>query len=262
MSALVVTGAASGMGKACAERLCSAADHLVVADVHPAVHDVARALDATAARCDITDREDVARLAATAGEHGPLRALVHAAGVSPTMADWRTMVSVNLVGTALIVDAFTPLAGEGSVAVCFASSAAHQVPDDPAIAAIVDDAEAPDLLERLSARIDDTGVGYAWSKRGVIQLVQRTASEWGALGARICSVSPGIIETPMGRQELEQQPMMTLMLEHTPLRRPGRADEIAAVVEFLVSSAASYMTGCDVLVDGGVVPNFRRVMGL
>jgi NAD(P)-dependent dehydrogenase (short-subunit alcohol dehydrogenase family) len=262
MSAIVVTGAASGMGQACAERLRSVSDHLVLADVQPAVDDVARALGATAARCDITDRDDVARLAAISGEHGPLRALVHAAGVSPTMADWRTMVSVNLVGTANMVDAFTPLAGEGSVAVCFASSAAHQVPDDPALAAIVEDPQAPDLLERVSAHIADSGMGYAWSKRGVIQLVQRTASEWGACGARICSVSPGIIETPMGRQELEQQPVMTLMLEHTPLRRPGRAGEIAAVVEFLVSGAASYMTGCDVLVDGGVVPNFRRAMGL
>jgi NAD(P)-dependent dehydrogenase (short-subunit alcohol dehydrogenase family) len=261
MSTIVVTGAASGMGRACALRLRAAADRLVLVDRTDAVEDVAREVGGIAARADVSDRDDVERLAMTARDDEPLRALVHAAGVSPTMGDWQTMFTVNLVGTAHLVDAFTPLAGAGTVAVCFASSSAHQVPDDAALAAIVDEPRAPDLLERLAAHITESGLGYAWSKRGVVQLVQRTAAAWGPLGARICSVSPGIIETPMGRQELEQQPMMTFMLEHTPLGRPGRADELATVVEFLLSDGASYMTGCDVLVDGGVVPSFRRAMG-
>jgi NAD(P)-dependent dehydrogenase (short-subunit alcohol dehydrogenase family) len=73
-------------------------------------------------------------------------------------------------------------------------------------------------------------------------------------------VSPGIIDTPMGRQEMDKQPMMAVMVEHTPLRRQGTAGEVASVVEFLLSDGASYMTGCDVLVDGGVVPAIRRLM--
>ena len=167
------------------------------------------------------------------------------------MADWRTIVRVDLVGTAHIVDAFASQAREGSAAVCFASSAGHQIPDDPAVAAIIDDPLAPDLLDRLAEHVDDSGIGYAWAKRGVIRLVQREAANWGARGARICSVSPGIIETPMGTQELAQQPFMTVMLEHTPLGRPGRPEEVAAVAVFCASDAASYITGTALLVDGG-----------
>lgn len=75
----------------------------------------------------------------------------------------------------------------------------------------------------------------------------------GPVGARICSISPGMIDTPMGRQEFEQQPMMKMLEDITPLRRQGRADELAAAAAFLVSDDASFITGVDLLVDGGAV---------
>src|SRR3954451_24418962 len=240
------------MGRACAERLRAAATVLVVSDLSAEVDALASEGGAIAVRCDVGKRDDVEQLAATAREHGRVRALVHAAGISPTMSDWKTIVQVDLVGTAYMIEAFAPLVSVGSAAVCFASSSAHQVPDDAAIAAVVDEPLAPELFDRLAEHINDSGYGYAWAKRGVVRLVQRAATDWGARGARICSLSPGIIETPMGKQELAQQPMMTMMLEHTPLGRTGTPDEIAAVAEFLVSDAASYVTGTDILVDGGV----------
>jgi NAD(P)-dependent dehydrogenase (short-subunit alcohol dehydrogenase family) len=87
----------------------------------------------------------------------------------------------------------------------------------------------------------------------VLRLARRTGAAWGSRGVRVCSLSPGIVDTPMGRQESERTPFMADMIKMTPIARDGRADEIAAVVGFLCSDAASYMTACDVLVDGGFV---------
>jgi NAD(P)-dependent dehydrogenase (short-subunit alcohol dehydrogenase family) len=270
----VVTGVASGMGLECAKRLIGHGGVVLAADLSPEVATVASALQREApsgvevrpVRTDVTDPDAVAGLADETHRAGSLRSLVHAAGVSPTMGDWKLMFTVDLVATALMVDAFRPLANSSTAAVCFASSAGHQLPEpgDSRLEAIVDDPRAPDLLERLGeAHFDkepDMGTAYSWAKRGVLRLVESEAPAWGAVGARICSVSPGIIDTPMGRQEMDKQPMMAVMLEHTPLRRQGTAGEVASVVEFLLSDGASYMTGCDVLVDGGVVPAIRRLM--
>jgi NAD(P)-dependent dehydrogenase (short-subunit alcohol dehydrogenase family) len=99
----------------------------------------------------------------------------------------------------------------------------------------------------------DTGLAYSLAKRGVIRAVGRAAVRWGRRGGRLNSVAPGLIDTPMGRQELEQQPMMQHMFERTPLGRFGEAREVAAVVAFLVSDAASFVSGIDVLVDGAMI---------
>ena len=261
----VVTGAGRGMGLACAERLAGTTDVLVLVDRDPIAAAVIERLpgDAVeAVQCDVTDVEAVHALAARVADRGALRSLVHAAGVSPSMGDWRQMFTVDLVGTALVVDAFRPLAGAGTAAVCFASSGAYMLPSfEPALDAAVEDPLAPDLFDRLEAAgfAPDAGDAYSWAKRGVMLLVQREARAWGAQGARICSVSPGIIgDTPMGRLEVSNQPLMPQMLQHTPLGRRGTADEVARVVAFLVSDEAAYMTGCDVLVDGGVVPTLAR----
>jgi NAD(P)-dependent dehydrogenase (short-subunit alcohol dehydrogenase family) len=262
------------MGYACAQRLARQCGVLVVTDLSPSLHDAAKALQTDAGegvevrprRFDLTDRGDVSALAREVESLGRLGSLVHAAGVSPTMGDWRHMFTVDLVATAQVIETFRPLATSSTAAVCFASTAGHQLPEprDERLTALVEDPLAPDLLSRLAeAAFDqepDPGTAYGWAKRGVLLLVEREAAAWGAVGARICSVSPGIIDTPMGRQEMEQQPMMSVMIEHTPLRRQGTPDEVASVVEFLVSDGAAYMTGCDLLVDGGVVPTIRRML--
>lgn len=248
----VVIGAGSGMGAAVARALAPDSRRLVLADRDGvAVARVAKELDGDPFHCDIAEPASVDRLAHHVGALGRL---VVTAGLSPAMADGRTIVEVNLRGTDAVLQRFERLVGPGSVGVCFASIAAYQLPADPVVDSLLDAPDSPSLLDDLGGLglLDHSGIAYAASKRGVVRLVERRAGIWGALGARLVSVSPGIIDTPMGRLEAED-PVARDLLARSALRRQGQADEVAAVVRFLASPEAAYVTGTDVLVDGGTV---------
>ena len=171
------------------------------------------------------------------------------------MADARRVFEVDLLGTQLVLDAFEELVVPGSAAVCFSSSAAYQIAPfiDAAQDALIDDPLAPDFLDRAAIAVADSGLAYSLAKRGVIHAVGRAAVRWGRRGGRVNSVAPGLIDTPMGRREMEHQPIMQEMLDQTPLGRLGAANEVADVVAYLVSDAASFVSGVDVLVDGAMI---------
>ena len=219
-------------------------------------------------RCDVSIATDTRALADALRERGTLGALVHTAGLSPMMAPAQRIYEVNLVGTARITDAFLPLAESASVCVCIASMAGHsgEQTTSPEVDEILDTPLESDLIARLAAARPDlepgnSGLAYQLSKWGVQRLVRRAARDWARRGARIVSLSPGIIDTPMGQFENERQPMMKEIAENTPLGRMGTADEIASVAAFLCSRDASYVTGVDWLVDGGATHGFRTALG-
>ena len=237
------------MGRACVDRLTGIADHLVAVDLKDP------GIDGTiGVSCDITEPTALDALAERIADLGPFRALAHAAGLSPTMASPRRIVEVNLLGTVRLLDLFEPLVTPGSAAVCFASSAAYFPLEalGPELAQLVHEIRDPGFLDRAAALLSDSGLAYAWSKKAVHVAAAEAAVRWGPRGGRVVSLSPGLIDTPMGRQEFDRQPVMKEMLDRTPLGRLGTAPEIASVVAFLLSDDASFVSGIDVLVDGAL----------
>jgi NAD(P)-dependent dehydrogenase (short-subunit alcohol dehydrogenase family) len=274
----VITGAGGGMGRACARMLGETMD-LVLTDVAAGPLDsFADALVqegfavAPLIAGDLSDAAVVEALAASAAEGAGLGTLVHTAGLSPALAPWEPIMRTNLIGTARLLAAIEPALRPGSVAILIASMAGHLAPALPEADPILDDPLAPDLIARIAPVIDalaDHGdprgsaqVSYALSKRATIRMAEQRAGDWARHGARIVSISPGTIWTPMGRREAEENPNAAAVVTATPAGRWGTAMDIAAAVRFLASDSAGFITGTDLRVDGGVTPYLRAARAM
>jgi NAD(P)-dependent dehydrogenase (short-subunit alcohol dehydrogenase family) len=252
----VVTGAAGGMGAPSAKRLAAQGYSLLLCDLDAGrLENVAAPLRAAGTQvevlaADLSDTGFPARLIAALGDRS-IGALIHTAGLSPTMADGPRIFEVNYNATRRLVDAICPKMSEGSCAVLISSMSAYFVKSaevDAAIAKLVaGDATA------VQPMIAEPKGAYPISKRAVIALVAHASTAFGARKARIASIAPGLIDTGMGRAEMDASPQTHVMLARTPLQRMGVGDEIASAAVFLCSPDASYITGCDIKVDGGTI---------
>jgi len=262
-SASVILGGAGGIGTACARRL---GGHVILADLDPGrlCEAQERALpeceSVTIVTCDVASRQSIDNLVdEVRATDKSLAALVNVSGVGPNLggtrdlapSDCRRMLDVNLIGATYLLEAFEPLLTNGSVGICVSSIGGHRrLPlqfDD-----LLRHPLAPQFPELLEARMcldgNDVAV-YAVSKRGINLQVELRAAAWGRAGARLVSVSPAHIEDTLMGSTID--PSQIQYTRVSALRRSGRAAEIANTIRFLASSDASYITGCDLLVDGG-----------
>ncbi|MFF0817238.1 SDR family oxidoreductase [Rhodococcus sp. NPDC003318] len=256
-----------GMGMSTARRLGQS--HRIIlaslsADKNPHREALLRedGIDVTVTQCDITDPESVAKLGKFVAERGQLRTLTHVAALSPSVADWRTLLTVNLIGATHIERMCLELASQSTAAIFVSSLAAHRSdPPSAEIISVLDDPLAPDFIERLEALVPEKQPvqAYRLSKFSINRMCRRRATEWGAKGARIVSMSPGLIATPMGAREFSGQSgeLKLELLRNTPLQREGTMVETADAIEFLASDRASFITGTDLLVDGGTLSAVR-----
>jgi NAD(P)-dependent dehydrogenase (short-subunit alcohol dehydrogenase family) len=267
MDVVIITGGAGGMGLATARVV--GRDHAVVlADVRQDRLDAAAGaldgVDATTVHCDVTDRAAVDDLLATASGLGPIRAVIHTAGVSPTMGNAEYVMRTNAIGTLNVNEAFYATAGEGSVIVNVASMAAHLLPEDivPAQHFPLAFSDQHAFMAALLAACDiapeelRSGIAYAVSKSFVKWYSTSQSERFGGKGLRIVSVSPGSIDTEMGR--LEADAGAGALVADAAIPRWGRPEEMGELLAFCASDKAGYLTGTDILNDGGVVASMRE----
>ena len=257
----VITGGGGGMGLATAKIL--GADHTVLlCDVDQPRLDVASdelrglGINSETVVCDVTDRASVTHAATRASALGTVVSVVHTAGLSPQMGTVEKIIAVNALGTVNVDEAFVPLAYEGFSIVNVASTAGHTALRLLSKRDYARAASDPDhFLERAAGRCNRLpqkvrrGLAYGLSKNFVIWWSKQLATPLGAKGARIVSVSPGSFDTQMGR--LEEAKGAGALAEHSALGRFGRVREIAEVLAFCASDKPGYLTGTDILVDGG-----------
>ena len=274
-SRLLITGAAGGMGRACARLLGMTCDLILTDVAEPSLDAFAQELRAegyTLVAVQPGDFGDDA-LRAELIRHLPGDApfaVIHTAGLSPSMAGWQAIMSVNLIATVRLLDAIETRLTPGSVTVVIASAAGHMTIPHPEAAALLADPLAPGFLDRIGALIESlagavpaspSGLSYVLGKQAVLGMVERRAAAWGAKGARIVSISPGMILTPMGRKELAETPGAAELDRAAPAGRSGTPMDIAMAARFLLSDEASFITGSDLKVDGGSIALTRMMMG-
>ena len=266
-SVIVVIGAGS-IGQAIARR-ASAGKHIVLADLRQENAEAAATVlsdagfDVSTTKVDVSSRASVQALVETAQTFGEISGVIHAAGVSPSQAPPETILKVDLYGTALVLEEFGKVIARGGAGVVIASMSGHRL---PALTAEQNAALATTPVEALLAlpmlqpdQVKDSLHAYQLSKRGNSLRVMAEAVHWGKRGARINTISPGIIITPLANDELKgpRGAGYRRMMELCAAGRAGTPDEVGAVGALLMGADGAFITGSDFLMDGGVTAAYR-----
>lgn len=260
----VITGGSSGMGLAAARRMAKRGFRLVLAArgrerlETAAAELAAQGADVTVCPCDISDRQSVDALAAFAAQQGDVTTVLHIAGMSPHMGDAEKIMRGNALGTVYIHNAFYPVLHEGGVLVDTSSMSAYLAPEwiMPKRAFRFAAADENRFFRKMMARVRlvpqsaRAGMAYAVSKYFVIRYVRSEAARFGKKGVRIVCITPGNFDTPMGALEAGEA---GTYLKFNALPRSEKPDEIAALYEAVSDPAMGYLTGTDILCDGGCV---------
>ena len=267
MSNVVVVIGAGLIGQAIARRV-GVGKHVLLADMRPDNANAAAEVmgnagyDVSVATVDVSSREAVHRLVETATALGEVTGLIHAAGVSPSQASPATILKVDLYGTAVILEEFGNVIASGGSGVVIASQSGHRL---PSLTVEQNKALATTPVEELLSlhflqpdQVTDSLRAYQISKRGNSLRVMAEAIRWGKRGARINTISPGIIMTPLANDELEgpRGAGYRRMIEVSAAKRAGTPDEVGNVAALLMGPDGAFITGSDFLMDGGVTAAF------
>jgi NAD(P)-dependent dehydrogenase (short-subunit alcohol dehydrogenase family) len=267
MSDVIVVIGAGQIGQAIARRV-SAGKHVVLADLRKSnAEEAAEVLanagfDVSTTTVDVSSRESVHALVQTATALGDVSGVIHAAGVSPSQATPEVILAVDLYGTALVLEEFGNIIAPGGSCVVIASQSGHRLgaltaQQDAALATTpADELRALPLLQ--PDQVADSLNAYQLAKRGNSLRVMAEAVRWGKRGARVNTISPGIIITPLARDELTgpRGEGYRRMIELCPAGRAGTPDEVGTVGALLMSPDGAFITGSDFLMDGGVTASY------
>jgi NAD(P)-dependent dehydrogenase (short-subunit alcohol dehydrogenase family) len=268
MSNVIVVIGPGSIGQAIARRV-SAGKLVLLADLRQVNADAAAEVlsnagfEVSTATVDVSSRESVRALVQTATALGDVTGVIHATGVSPSQASPETILSVDLYGTALVLEEFGNVIAPGGAGVVIASQSGHRLgaltaEEDAALAMTpVDDLLALPMLQ--PEQVKDSLHAYQLSKRGNALRVMAEAVRWGKRGARVNTISPGIIFTPLAKDELTgpRGEGYRRMIELCPVGRGGTPDEVGTVGALLMGSDGGFITGSDFLMDGGVTAAYR-----
>ncbi len=267
MANVIVVVGAGQIGQAIARRV-GVAKHVLLADMRRESAEAAAGVmsdagyEVSVTTVDVSSRDAVRALVETARKLGDVTGLVHAAGVSPTQATPATILKVDLYGTALVLDEVGKVIAHGGAGVVIASQSGHRLPplaveENKALATTpVDELLALPFLQ--PDQIKDSLHAYQLSKRGNSLRVMAEAVRWGKRGARVNTISPGIVMTPLAKDELTgpRGAGYRRMIEGSAAGRAGTPDEVGAVAALLMGPDGGFITGSDVLMDGGVTAGY------